>query len=172
MKKILIAKTKSGGVEVTDLEHIPDEGMDRAIFLATHCQVLDPETINDPVRLYLKDADGNYVYAQKENLISWRLTERSSLPSREFRNAWHDEDPTETVDVCPIRAKEIKANQLRVLRDPKLKALDVEYQKADEQGDAAKKQEIATRKQVLRDVTMNLPTTVEALGNFMPDCLK
>ena len=34
-------------------------------------------------------------------------------------------------------------------------ALDIEYQRADEAGDASKKTEVATKKQALRDVTNN-----------------
>ena len=39
------------------------------------------------------------------------------------------------------------------VRKPLLEALDIDYQRADEAGDASKKTEIATKKQALRDVT-------------------
>ena len=39
--------------------------------------------------------------------------------------------------------------------DPKLAALDVEYQRADEDNDNQKKQQIRARKQALRDITIH-----------------
>jgi hypothetical protein len=49
------------------------------------------------------------------------------------------------------KARSIWRNRLRAEREPILKRLDVEYQRADESGDATLKADIAQRKQALRD---------------------
>ena len=53
------------------------------------------------------------------------------------------------------KAKELQKERFRQVRKPLLDALDIEYQRADEAGDASKKTEVATKKQALRDVTNN-----------------
>lgn len=69
----------------------------------------------------------------------------------DFKRAWRDDGKAIVVDMDA--AKEVTRERLRAERAPKLAELDVEYQRADEVGDLAKKQEIAARKQTLRDVT-------------------
>lgn len=51
------------------------------------------------------------------------------------------------------KAKELQKERFRQVRTPLLESLDIDYQRADEAGDASKKTEIATKKQALRDVT-------------------
>ena len=53
------------------------------------------------------------------------------------------------------KAKELQKERFRQVRQPLLEALDIDYQRADEAGDASKKTEVATKKQALRDVTNN-----------------
>ena len=53
------------------------------------------------------------------------------------------------------KAKELQKERFRQVRKPLLDALEIDYQRADEAGDASKKTEIATKKQALRDVTNN-----------------
>jgi hypothetical protein len=50
-------------------------------------------------------------------------------------------------------ARDVWRTKIRAARAPKLDALDVAYQRADEAGDSAAKQAIAVQKQVLRDAT-------------------
>lgn len=97
-----------------------------------------------------------------------------SVPTdRTFRNAWVAVEGR--VDHDMSKAREIHKEALRSLRTPKLAALDVEYQRADEQGDTAKKQEIAAKKQSLRDATKHpaivAAQTVEELKAAVPDDL-
>lgn len=49
------------------------------------------------------------------------------------------------------KARNIWRDKLRAEREPILKRLDVEYQRADEAGNATLKADIAQRKQALRD---------------------
>lgn len=51
------------------------------------------------------------------------------------------------------KAREIKKDMVRADRAPKLEALDVEFMRAVEAGDAAAQATIAAKKQALRDAT-------------------
>ena len=105
-----------------------------------------------------------------EGYVSHREVEDSELPQdRYFRDAWMDNGK---LDIHPAKALEIKKDKLRALRAPKLAELDVEFMRAVEQGDAVLQSEIAVKKQILRDVKLNLPADLEELKNYMPDCLK
>lgn len=70
------------------------------------------------------------------------------------------------------KAKEIKKDMVRAERAPMLAALDVEFQRALEAGDAVKQAEIVAKKQALRDATVHESivgaTTVEELKAANP----
>jgi hypothetical protein len=108
------------------------------------------------------------------NYVSHREIEDSQIPEdRYFRDAWTDDNPTDTIDIDIPKAKIIKLNEFRDLRRPLLEKLDVAYLQADEAGETQLKQEIAAKKQELRDVTeVSLPDTVDELKNFLPNILK
>lgn len=93
---------------------------------------------------------------------------------RTFRDAWRLSGGKIAHDMEHCRA--IHRDHLRALRAPKLAALDVEYQRADEAGDAARKSSIAARKQALRDVTadprIDAATTPEELKMVTPEALR
>src|SRR3990167_793672 len=94
-------------------------------------------------------------------------------PDRTFRNAWTDDLPGSKIDINLPKAKEIKKDQLRILRKPKLEALDIEFMLALEAGDTAKQQELAAKKKELRDVTkLILPDTIDDLKDFVPTILQ
>jgi len=57
------------------------------------------------------------------------------------------------ISVNMTKAKEIKKNMVRAEREPLFEKLDVAYMRAQEAGDTAKMQEIADKKQALRDAT-------------------
>jgi hypothetical protein len=70
------------------------------------------------------------------------------------------------------QAKQIHLNKWREARKPLLADLDIAYSRADEVGDLAKKAEIATCKQALRDVTkIPLPDTLSEIKAIWPDIL-
>lgn len=70
------------------------------------------------------------------------------------------------------KAKEIKRNQFRQARKPLLEHLDVEYMRAVETSNAAKKKSIVAKKDELRNVTdIELPDDVDELTKFWPDVL-
>jgi hypothetical protein len=70
------------------------------------------------------------------------------------------------------KAKEIKKDMVRAERAPMLAALDVEFQRALEAGDAGKQAEIVAQKQALRDATAHTSivnaTNVEQLKAANP----
>lgn len=93
---------------------------------------------------------------------------------RTFRNAWKAGSGKVEHDMA--KAREIHKENLRSMRAPLMAALDVEYIKADELGDAAKKAQIAAKKQALRDVTRDARITAAAtpdeLKAVIPEALK
>lgn len=74
-----------------------------------------------------------------------------ALHDRTFRGAWTLDAGVIVVDMDRARALHLEA--LRAARAPLLAALDVQYQRADEENDAEAKAEVIARKQVLRDIT-------------------
>ena len=71
------------------------------------------------------------------------------------------------------KAKEIKLNKFRQARKPLLEQLDIDYMRAVESSNTAKKKSIVDKKQELRDITsIDLPDNVEELAEFWPDSLK
>lgn len=71
------------------------------------------------------------------------------------------------------KAKEIQKDRWRVLREPILKALDIQFMQALESGDTAAQAVIVSKKNALRDVTdtpfhSDNPADIAA---FFPDCL-
>lgn len=70
---------------------------------------------------------------------------------RTFRNAWQFNGDAVEVDMA--LAREIHRNNLRAERGPRLEALDTEWFRAAETGDADAQAAIAAQKQALRNVT-------------------
>ena len=103
------------------------------------------------------------------------FVDASDIPTdRTFRDAWKADGSKVTHDMDKCRA--IHTDRLRTLRAPKLAALDVAYQRADEGGDHEGKASITARKQALRDVTKDAAIlsakTPEELASVMPEILK
>lgn len=105
-------------------------------------------------------------------MVSWHESDVASLPAgRTFRDAWHHAG-TGKVAVHMDRARAIHLERVRAARAPALAALDIEYQIADERGDAVAKSAIAKRKQALRDLPKSMRldqhATPEALAAAWP----
>lgn len=79
------------------------------------------------------------------------------------------------ITINMAKAIEIKKQHIRAIRKPIMEALDVEMMKALEVGDIQKQQEIAAKKQALRDSTNDScivgATSPEELKSAMPACL-
>ena len=71
------------------------------------------------------------------------------------------------------KAKAIHLDKFRSARSPKLQKLDIDFMKAVEANDEAKKAEIIAAKQALRDVTLTvLPDDLAGIKATWPDILK
>ena len=71
------------------------------------------------------------------------------------------------------KAKAIHLDKFRAARSPKLQKLDIDFIKAVEANDEAKKAEIIAAKQALRDVTLTvLPDDLAGIKATWPDILK
>lgn len=100
--------------------------------------------------------------------LAWRIVNVDDLPGdRTFRNAWTDDNPTTTVDVDMVKARQIHMDYLRHIRNKKLEALDVEQLKGVD---------VASEKQALRDMPQNVDLTPyqtpESLKAVMPAILQ
>lgn len=103
--------------------------------------------------------------------VSHHEVDEADIPTdRSFRNAWTRDGKTVAHDM--EKCRNIHRERLRLARAPKLAALDVEYQRADEADDKAAKVSIAKQKQSLRDVTadprIDAATTPEELKAVWP----
>lgn len=99
---------------------------------------------------------------------------KDDIPAdRYFRNAWCCNQGK--VEVDRTKAEALHMNKLREVRNEKLKAEDIEYQKALEMHDDAKMNAVANRKKKLRDMPMNVDFTgmsLDELKAYAPDILK
>lgn len=105
--------------------------------------------------------------------VSWRRIDAVDIPAdRQFRAAWRDNGQ---IDIDMPTARDIHRDRLREMRAPRLRVLDIEYQRADEAGDDARKAEIAVLKQALRDVTtdpaIDMAETPDILVDAIPAAL-
>lgn len=97
------------------------------------------------------------------------IIDDSRIPEdRTYRNAWKHDGNTVVHDMP--KARELHRNMLRRARAPKLAELDIEYQRADERGDATAKQDVAARKQALRDCTKHPDIDAAATVDDLKKC--
>lgn len=106
--------------------------------------------------------------------LNVQVVDESAIPAdRTFRIAWKQNGNLIEHDMGKCR--EIHKQRLRVLRTPKLQALDVAYMRATEEGNEQLMKEISAQKQALRDVTkyqaINEAKTPEELKSVIPECL-
>lgn len=148
--------------------------------------------IDNSVRIAYKSDDGVSIImptpefcACKENDLA-KLVERSvpegceyevlgvaDIPvDRYFRNAWK---LGQGIEIDRPRAEKIHMDYLRYIRNEKLKAEDIEYQKALEMHDDALMNAVANRKKKLRDMPANTDLSnmpLDELKSYVPDVLK
>ncbi len=92
--------------------------------------------------------------------VAYDIVDESAIPGdREFRNGWVKNGSK--VDISLAKAKEIVKDRIREERAPELLRLDVAALRAQEQGDAAKYDQIVAEKNALRDATAH-PRIVNA----------
>ena len=102
----------------------------------------------------------------------YRIIDANQLPpDTEFWGAW-------TID-CEVdieKAKSIRLDKIRFVRNERLKELDLKWMIAMEQGETKKAGDIAAKKQLLRDVTerreFRKVNTVEQIKEYWPEILE
>lgn len=98
------------------------------------------------------DVDG-IVKSQVPEGAAYRILNASELPFRDdYRVSWKVDQNFKIYHDLKI-AKEVHKDRIRKLRQPKLDALDLKYQRADEDGDLELKKAIVLNKKKLRDLT-------------------
>ncbi len=100
--------------------------------------------------------------------IEYKLIDPQDLPNdRYFRNAWDY-----SLEIDMIKARDIHMDNLRVLRDEELKALDIPNMIAISKGDVVESARINAEKQALRDLPDNIDLSVfstpEELKAYIP----
>jgi hypothetical protein len=107
-------------------------------------------------------------------IVGWHFVQKEDLPDRTYRNAWVKRDGKIVHDIP--KARELHRAKIRRKREKFLQALDVEYQKADEEDNKVEKKRVAARKKQFRDLTddpaIDIAKTVEELKSVFPDILK
>jgi len=109
--------------------------------------------------------------------IHFEVLDVSDVPTdRYFRNAWRMGAPlSKTIEVDMPAARAIHLDCLRAKRNKKLEELDVPFQRALEDKDTVMQDNIASKKNKLRDmpqdVDMSLLDTPDKIKAFMPDVL-
>ena len=84
------------------------------------------------------------------------IINKSQVPDRKFRDSWKQESSSVVEDMTKARA--IHMDRIRVYRNAELAKEDINYQIALEQDNNSKKNSVASKKQMLRDIpsTFNL----------------
>lgn len=93
-----------------------------------------------------------------------------------YREAWKlNATKTRVVHDMP-KARDLRRDELRLLREPKMLALDIEYTRADARGDRDEKVRVEAKRQALRDVTddpaIDTASTPEQLSRVLPAALR
>lgn len=157
-----------------EVEHIAITRQDGGIAIM---QFVTRGILNEDGAIFEREATDDAVNAEiakaRIPAVSWRRIDPAELPTdRTFRDAWTDAGRV-TVDMA--KARGIHRDRLRALRAPKLAALDIAYQRADEMGDSTAKKSVATQKQALRDITkdsaIDSAATPEELAAVIPQAL-
>jgi len=112
------------------------------------------------------------------NHLGWEIVPDDYVDAntdRTFRAAWRHNPGGPKPDHDMGKARDIQRDNLRRARANPLEALDTAYLLADEQGDQARKLDVAAQKQKLRDVTtdsrIEAAATVEELKALTLDVL-
>lgn len=106
---------------------------------------------------------------------SYSVLEETEIPSdRYFRSAWTYNGESVVIDMA--KAREVHKDRIRADRKPLLEALDIEFMRAVELGDAEKQAEISAKKQELRDATTHpgiaVASTPDELRAVIPSVLR
>lgn len=130
-------------------------------------RIYSENTVEEEIQKWHEDDQANV-----ESVVE--ASEDKVLPLDEFRDAWTLNGKDIGYDL--EKARGLQLERIRVARAPLLAALDIEYQRADEENDAEQKQAIAARKKELRDCTEELKalelTSLDYIRDAYPEILR
>jgi hypothetical protein len=125
---------------------------------------------NGNIAVVIPTSDVNHAIKDVPKDTPYKIVETIDIINEFFDAYEFDQDKGAVLNI--EKAKDIKRNQFRQARKPLLEQLDLEFMRAVETSNAAKKKTIAAKKQELRDVTaIELPDNVDELVEFWPDIL-
>lgn len=102
--------------------------------------------------------------------VEYKIIESFDIDNEYFNAYEFDAETGAKINI--EKAKVIHLNKFRSARKPKLDKLDIDFMKAVEANDEAKKAEIIAAKQALRDVTLTpLPNDLAGIKATWPEIL-
>ena len=126
---------------------------------------------NGQVAVVIPTGDVNSAIKDVPAGVEYKIVDSVDIDNDYFNSYEFDAETGAKINI--VKAKDIHLDKFRNARKSLLEKLDLEYMRADEQGDLELKKEIASKKQVLRDITKTeLPDTLEGIKNTWPEILK
>lgn len=125
---------------------------------------------NGQVAVVIPTGDVNDAIKDVPEGVEYKIVESVDIDNDYFNAYEFDAETGAKVSI--EKAKAIHLDKFRAARAPRLSALDIEYMKAVESNDEAKKAAVAADKQALRDVTMTtLPDDLSGIKATWPEIL-
>jgi len=125
---------------------------------------------NGQVAVVIPTGDVNDAIKDVPAGVEYKIVDSVNIDN-DFFNAYEFDAET-GAKVNIDKAKAIHLDKFRAARAPKLAKLDIDFMKAVEANDEAKKAEIITAKQALRDVTLTpLPDDLAGIKATWPEIL-
>ena len=125
---------------------------------------------NGQVALVIPAGDINLAIKDVPQGVEYKIVDSINIENDYFNAYEFDAETGAKVNID--KAKAIHLDKFRAARAPKLAKLDIDFMKAVEANDEAKKVEIIAAKQALRDVTLTpLPNDLAGIKATWPDIL-
>jgi len=125
---------------------------------------------NGQVAIVIPTGDVNYAIKDVPLGVEYKIVNLLEIDNDYFNAYEFNAETGAKVNIQ--KAKAIHLDKFRSARLPKLAKLDIDFMKAVEANDEAKKAEIISAKQVLRDVTLTaLPDDLAGIKATWPDIL-
>ena len=139
-------------------------------FLETNLMLITYSQPNGQVAVVIPTGDVNDAIKDVPEGVEYKIVESVDIDNDYFNAYEFDAELGSKVNID--KAKAIHLDKFRAARAPKLAKLDIDFMKAVETGDEAKKAEIIAAKQALRDVTLTpLPDDLAGIKATWPDIL-
>lgn len=151
-EKYLEAQAEQLEVQPQDDEYVSSGGVRRFNLPTDDMRALEANSIPNATLVFY-DVATEVAKLQDSYVASEKISVSDMPATRAYRDAWAVNG--KSIGYNMPKARDIHRTKLREARKPMLEALDVAYQRADEQDDGPAKRRIAAEKQKLRDITAN-----------------